>query len=468
MSSGPPFGFTPGGGDEEGPGFDPSKLDMSQLGEMLQRLGQMLSQGTGPGQDGPVNWTLAHDSARAALSAQGDPSVGAADRRAVEGAISLAQVWLDEVTEFPPTSGGAAWSRAEWLEATLPAWQRIIEPVAAHVQDATSSLLPGAGSDSEESGLALPEGLPPELAALAGPMMGQFAGLARSMGSAMFGGQVGNGLASLAGEVVGAGDAGIPLTDNGTPALLPRNVAAFGEGLGVPADQVQLYLALREAAAQRLFTHVPWLRPRLLEAVEAYARGIHVDRSRIEEAARSIDPTDPESLQGLLSSGVFVPEDTDAQRAALARLETLLALVEGWIDEVVTSASSTRLPGEAALREAVRRRRASGGPAEKLFATLVGLELRPRRLREAAALWLAVRQERGAAGRDAMWGHPDLLPTAADLDDVPGFLTRSAPLDLSGLGDLPPGPRAPGAGPATAEPPAPDDGPGGSDAESGG
>ena len=145
--------------------------------------------------------------------------------------------------------------------------------------------------------------------------------------------------------------------------------------------------------------------------MEAYARGIHVDRERIEEAARSIDPSDPEALQGLLASGVFVPEDSPQQRAALARLETLLALVEGWVDDVVTTATEDRLPGAEALRESVRRRRASGGPAEKLFATLVGLELRPRRLRDAAALWSGLREHRGADGRDGLWAHPDLLPT---------------------------------------------------------
>ena len=135
---------------------------------------------------------------------------------------------------------------------------------------------------------------------------------------------------------------------------------------------------------------------------------------------------------------MFVPEDAPQQRAALARLETLLALVEGWVDDVVTTATEDRLPGAEALRESVRRRRASGGPAEKLFATLVGLELRPRRLRDAAALWSGLREHRGADGRDGLWAHPDLLPTADDLDDVPGFVTRSAPLDLSELEGLPP------------------------------
>jgi hypothetical protein len=54
----------------------------------------------------------------------------------------------------------------------------------------------------------------------------------------------------------------------------------------------------------------------------------------------------------------------------------------------------------------------------------VGLELRPRRLREAATLWAALKDERGIAGRDAIWQHPDLLPTAGDLDDPQGFSGR--------------------------------------------
>jgi hypothetical protein len=89
----------------------------------------------------------------------------------------------------------------------------------------------------------------------------------------------------------------------------------------------------------------------------------------------------------------------------------------------------------AALAEAIRRRRASGGPAERTFATLVGLELRPRMLREATALWTGVTQARGAEGRDALWAHPDLLPTAEDLEDPDAFLRGTTELDISDFED---------------------------------
>ncbi len=72
----------------------------------------------------------------------------------------------------------------------------------------------------------------------------------------------------------------------------------------------------------------------------------------------------------------------------------------------------------------IRRRRAAGGPAEQTFATLVGLELRPRRSRDAAALWAQITRDGGASARDAVWDHPDLLPTAEDLDDPTGYAAR--------------------------------------------
>ena len=341
MSGNVPFGFTPDEPDDEnkpasGPGgtpfgFDPASMDMTQIGAALQQLGAMMQSGGGDGS--AVNWELARDTARGVVSQAGDPSVSAIERREVEQALDLASMWLDPVTTFPATSsGGGAWSRSEWVEATLPSWKRIVEPVAVKVNESMSGMLPTGG---------LGEGLPPELAQMAAPLLG----MARQMGSMMFGSQLGQGLGVLAGEVLGAADVGIPLTEDGRAALLPRNIAAFGEGLGVELDQVRLYLALRENAAQRLFVHVPWLRSQLTAAVEAYAAGIHVDRDRIEEAARGIDPSNPEAMQEVLASGVFVPEETPEQLAALARLEALLALVEGWIDDVVTQASEGRLPG---------------------------------------------------------------------------------------------------------------------------
>jgi putative hydrolase len=396
--------------------LDPSTLQavMSQLQTMMSTAG-----------DGPVNWTLATNIARQTVAAAGDSSVGGADRRAVEETLRLADLWLDPVTSL--TSAGAkalTWSRAEWVEGTLPVWQRLVEPVAESVAKAMADVMnqqaPGLGG---LGGLG-ESGDNPELAGMA-QMAEMAAPMIRQMGGSVFGLQVGQAIGALAGEVVSGTEVGLPLVPAGSVALLPDNIKAFGEGLDVPADEVRLYLGLRESARARLFAHVPWLGPQLLGAVEAYARGIRIDSDAIESAMREVDGTDPASIQQALSEGLFEPHNTPAQEAALTRLETLLALVEGWVEQVADSAATGHLPHADAMRETVRRRRAAGGPAEHTFASLVGLELRPRRLREAAALWGALAQARGPEGRDAVWAHPDLLPTAEDLDDPTGFAARS-------------------------------------------
>jgi putative hydrolase len=311
------------------------------------------------------------------------------------------------VTDLPSgVSTAAAWSKAEWIEETADTWATLVEPIAEHVVGAMSKALPD------------------EAKTMAGPLMGMLS----QAGSAMFGSQIGQALGALAGEVLTSSDIGLPLTRSGKAALLPANVEAFAEGLDIALEDVYLYLALREAAHQRLFAHVPWLSAHLIAAVADYGRGIDIDMSRIEQAMSSIDPMNPMAMQQALEGGMFEPEQTPAQAAALARLETALALVEGWVDEVVAQAAGQRMPTAAKLQEIIRRRRAAGGPAEETFAALVGLELRPRRLRDAAALWGALRARDGAAARDAVWEHPDLMPTSADLDDPLGY-QASRPAD---------------------------------------
>ncbi len=134
-----------------------------------------------------------------------------------------------------------------------------------------------------------------------------------------------------------------------------------------------------------------------------------------------------------MTNGSLIPPKTDEQLAALERLETTLALIEGWVD-VVTAEATSRLPKADAVAETVRRRRATGGPAEQAFSTLVGLELRPRRLREAAAMWRTVTEAVGSAARDSLWQHPDLVPTSADIDDPAALVAR---LEAAARGETP-------------------------------
>jgi putative hydrolase len=397
-------------------GLDPAAMaaasglpaDPAALGQVMAQVQRMLASSG----SGPVNWDVAHDVARQVAATGGDPSLTPQESRQVTEALGVAELWLDAATDLPPAGGPVrALARSEWVEQTLPTWRTLTEPVATSMSTALASTLAGQ----------LPEGdLPPVLGG--GQVDPQQ--MVRQLGALVFGMQVGQAAGSLSREAFGLTDAGLPLVSEPATALVPRNVADFAEGLDVPIEEVRLFLALREAAHARLFTHVAWLRGHLLAAVDAYARGITIDVESLEESVRAIDPTDPQALQGALSSGVFAPHTTDEQKAVLVRLETALALVEGWVDEVTAAAALPHLPHTMALREMIRRRRAAGGPAEQTFATLVGLELRPRRSRDAAALWSLIAREQGPQAREAVWDHPDLLPTAEDLDDPQGYAAR--------------------------------------------
>lgn len=424
MSMGPGGIFPTGGGPEgEEPdfakmfaefmnsgGLDPQAMaamgipnDPALLQQVMAQVQAMMSSSG----DGPVNWDIASQTARQVTAASGDAAVGAAEARTTVEALRLAGMWMDEVTAVSAdVVHDVAWSRAEWVEATWPTWQRLILPVAESVARAMTE--------------AMNKQVPPEMAA----MVGQAGSMLTKLGGTMFGAQTGQAVGALASEVLSGSDVGLPLTPAGTRALLPANLAAFGEGLDVPEDEVRLYIALREAAHVRLFGHVSWLAPRLLGGVEAYARGIQVDTTQIEEAVSQLDPSDPEGMQRAMQEGLFTPQRSPEQQAALDRLETTLALIEGWVDVVVERAATGHLPNAARLQEAVRRRRATGGPAEHTFASLVGLELRPRRLRDAAALWRALEAKHGAQARDEVWEHPDLIPGSEDLDDPLGYAER--------------------------------------------
>ncbi|MFI6482567.1 zinc-dependent metalloprotease [Nonomuraea sp. NPDC050663] len=402
-------------GRENDPNENPFAMfgNPEQMAQAMRQFADMLS---APQGSGPVNWDMAKNIARHAVVAEGDPSVMEGERRQIIEALKLADLWLNEVTTLPSgVTQPQAWSRSEWIENTVPVWKQLAEPVAAKMVETMSGTLGGSG-------------LPPEAQQMAGPLMGML----KQMGGMMVGQQIGTALGSLAREVVGTTDIGLPLSD--TAALLPGGIAAFSSGLEIPSDEIRLYLALREAAHHRLFQHVPWLRSHLLGAIEEYAKGITIDTSALEEQIRSIDINNPEAIQEALGGGQLLkPEETERQKAALARLETTLALVEGWVGNVVDAAAGGKLTSVAALGETVRRRRATGGPAEVTFGTLVGLELRPRRLREAAALWSALEQARGVDGRDDVWGHPDLMPTAEDLDDPAAFVSGDSTWDISKL-----------------------------------
>lgn len=393
-----------------GPG---GQVDLNQLMSQLQ---SQMGAFTAPSASGSgVNWERTRHAARQVAASLGpDPSCTPEQQRQVADAERLANLWLDEACDFaPPAAGAVAWSRAEWIEQTMPAWEQVTEPIVTSI----------AGAMGEMMGGQSPQ-LPPELGAFGAmmqPMLRQAAGAMYSM-------QLAQAIAKVSSQVVTGSELGFQLLGSPRVALLPTNIAAFSEGLEVGGQDISLYLTLRESARQRLFGQVGWLAPQMLALVEHYAREITIDASALESAIdiEDLGQLTPEKMAKMsenLQGKLFEPTQTAEQVEILGRLETLLALVEGWVDEVVAQATARWMPNSSLLAETVRRRRAAGATGQDVFKALVGLDVSPRRVRDAANLWAALSADRGVGGRDAVWNHPDLIPGAADLDDPLGYVS---------------------------------------------
>ena len=413
-----PFGFNTG--DEPDPrdrDGGSNQFNVGDLGKIFTQLGQMFagagSAMAGGGNAGAVNYDVARKLASSSIGFTAPISESTSS--AISDAVHLADTWLDGACALPAGATRAvAWTPQDWVDNTMDTWKRLCDPMAEQIGSVWSS--------------ALPE----EAKSMAGPLMAMMT----QMGGMAFGSQLGQALGKLSREVLTSTDIGLPLGPSGVAALMPEAIEAMSEGLESPRSEILTFLAAREAAHHRLFSHVPWLRSQLLGAVEAYAHGMKVDMSGIEAMASGFDPAslmDPSKMEELLSQGMFEPKATPEQTAALERLETMLALIEGWVATVVSAALGERIPGTVAFSEMLRRRRGTGGPAEQTFATLLGLELRPRKMREAAVLWERLTEAAGMDARDAVWAHPDLLPTSADLDEPAGFIDRVIGGDISGI-----------------------------------
>lgn len=387
------FGSNPGG-NGDGPGG---------FGDFFNQLSAMFGGGADPG-NGAVNYELAERIARQQIGNQ--PAIKESDTTAVQEAVRLADMWLDSATVLPTGSGKVeAWNAETWLTSTLPTWKRFVTPVAERMNEAQL------------------EQLPEQAREMVGPMLK----IMNSMSGMNFGMQLGHALGDLAKQTLTGSDFGLPLAPAGVTAILPQHLAEMSKDLSVPQQEALVYLCAREAARQRLFKHVPWLVERLVSSVEEYAAGLVIDTSHIEEATRELglesgDPAQIQEAMQRLQGMDLSPRITSRNAGAVARLETLLALVEGWVELVVTQAMGERVPSTAAMNEAWRRRRATGGSAEKAFAKVVGIEFAAPKVAEAEELWRRVENAVGLERRDAVWDHPDFLPSAEDLGNSAGFI----------------------------------------------
>ena len=463
----------PGGGFGAGDFGDMNGFDFAKMGEALSRLGRAISaNASGEG--------LSPNAVREMAALTNDESPSASDIASGLEALAVAQLWLDPKTDFTaPLAPAQIWSRSQWIDETLVGWCEVVAPLAESLSGAVSGAISGlaTGAFGDAFGDSLggafggmqgdePEnqngnplnsfGFGPAInsentgstennSSNLNPMAGifnQMSNAMRAFGGVIFATQVGEAIETPAGSATGGADIGIPLLIKNRPALIAANCNSWGAELGIPEAELRYYLALREVAGVRLFNNVPWLREYITASIKSYSAGIKVNIEKIQEGMSGIAGTSgldgigtsPEALNEAIANGLFTTDETPSQKSALHRLETIAALIEGWIDEVSASAALEHLPSLPALRESARRGRATGGPMQKAFAALIGLEISPRSSRDAATFFNYIATNESISQRDELWSSPELLPTIEEISNPSEFRKgRSAPDDLSTL-----------------------------------
>lgn len=436
------FGFLPNEGQ---PDFDALLKKFSEMGIDSGALAgaksffESMQSGASTTDQSLIKVANLREIARKIITAKGDLPIGNLDQEKLNQSLLLANTWLDTEILFPASvmPSQSAWSKRDWLDESVTGWQQLIEPLALGMADALGNVITNSSTSLPIEFMGSNEQSPAQQEA----MKLMLARILRGFMGTLIATQLGQGIGMLANSITGANDVAIPLlkSDSGSH-LIPQNINDWAEGLGIDQEQVAIYLSLREAAASRLFANSPWLQNYIKDLITAYGKGISIDVESItrqaEEAMASgeIDMNNPQAINLALNAGLFTPQQTPAQELALTRLEMTLALIEGWIDHVISQVAADRMPAFNALIENSRRRRATNAPMQQLFANLLGLEVSPRKMREASAFWSEVKNLRGADGRDKCWEDAAFLPMPDDLSDVKAFLDSvTVPDDLSGL-----------------------------------
>ncbi len=347
-----------------------------------------------------VNWDLALSQALS-ISKASEQALESGLSSEIPNAFEIAKLWLSEETGFETSQPVKIMTRSIWAQDAIPLFRKLSEPIAVSMASALNE--------------SLAESMPEELKS----SLGSATNFLGNAGATLFAMQLGQAAGNLASQVLIGSEIGIPLNDR--PAIVAQNLAELFKDLETPRNELLIYLAIRELAGAALFAANPFLKEQIVAQIRNFAAGLKIDTTSIQELAEQLESGQENQTVIELSSALMAR--TEDQEIALERIETALALIEGFVDSV-SYAAAKRLPSIEALQELYRRRRSSSGVGQKTFAVLLGLELTPRLVREAAGALTLVAERFGVEARDKLLSHPDLMPSIEEIRSPELLISR--------------------------------------------
>ena len=427
MSSSGPFGggFPSGGGNP----FE----------DLMRNLARLLTS------QGPLNWEIARQMAQwAATGGEAERNPDPVARVRIEELLRVAELHIGEATGLPVSARGLLTARVvtprEWALRTLDDWKPLLERLAGTV---TESLPPGPGGPGEvgPGTTGTPLG---DLSGLLGPLGGGGAGgtgggpgggsggggdpmaqlfgnLPQVLGPFLFGMQAGSMVGQLAYRAMGQYDLPMPRPRRDELMLVSDTIDAFARDWTLSADDVRLWVCLREACYNAVLGR-PHVQVRLDRLIGDYVAAFHPNPQSLEDRLSQFDPTDLSALQAAFGDPETLLGElqTDEQRRLQVPLRSLLAAVAGYVDHIMDTVGRRLIGSYGPLTEALRRRRLEENGGTKVVGQMFGVALDEASYERGQAFVRGIVERAGTEGLERLWQSERELPTPAELD-APGL-----------------------------------------------
>jgi coenzyme F420 biosynthesis associated uncharacterized protein len=280
--------------------------------------------------------------------------------------------------------------RSGWIDANVDSLQSMLEPVVAAMLAKRKTPEPNSS-------------------------------LAKDVGGKVTGAEAGALMSFLASKILGQYD----LAPDGVPRLLlvAPNVLQIESEIGVDPADFRLWVCLHEETHRVQFTAVPWLRQHVIDSARGLALDLAPDPEQLGEKIRQLAQNLPDALRsgGNGLTDVFA---TPEQRAQIARVTAIMALLEGHADVVMDDVGPAIVPSVEHIRTKFQKRRKDVSGVDKILRRLLGLEAKMRQYRDGAVFVRAVTDRVGTDGFNAVWTSPETLPLPEEIENPAIWVKR--------------------------------------------
>ncbi len=375
---------------------------MPFFGDMLRMLGNQ----------GPVQWDGARQLALSiATGGESEPNIDPLERIRFEQLARVADLQVADATGLSTSTTGRSVTvtpvtRTQWALHTIDTYKPLLETMAVALHPPTDA--PGSTDVESAEGFTDPTEA----------WLGQIMGLLSPM---LLGMTAGSLVGHLATRSFGVYDLPIPRPPSDDLEVVPANIEAFVDDWSLDGDDLRLWVCMHQITHHAVLG-VPHVRARLDDLLRQYASAFESDPDALGSklADLEFDPTggdpmakfqelmgDPEVVLGAVRS----PRQNDLQPL----IETLVAVIGGYVDHVMDSVGTRLIGSYSQVTEAMRRRRVEAAASDRFVERLLGLELTQEHFDRGRAFVDGVEERAGRSGLERLWSSDDVLPTPNEL-----------------------------------------------------